>query len=172
MSEKEMTAAEILRKAAEGGFEGSTGETYRNISVLMGAGRNVLNSETCRALADQIEDEIGEARDESLRQSAELWAKANGWPEFKEGEDFGQWLDRCSLRLPLVDGEPLAKDMVLKGCEKPVGGWCVYEDGSGTVYDKYSNEIAEIREYSCSDRDNRLHLAKTEALDARTMGGR
>lgn len=59
-------------------------------------------------LADKIDAEIAKARELSLRQGAELWAKANGWPDFREGEDFGAWLDRCFIPRPrFEDGEPV-----------------------------------------------------------------
>lgn len=86
MEKNEMTAAQLLRKAAEGGFEGSTGETYRNISVLMGASRNVLSSETCRALAGKIEAEIEEARRTTLTGIIAGMAAMNGWPQPGCGE--------------------------------------------------------------------------------------
>lgn len=59
-------------------------------------------------LADKIDAELAQARELSLRAGAELWAKANGWPDFKQGEDFGAWLDRCALPRPrFEDGEPV-----------------------------------------------------------------
>lgn len=72
-----------------------------------------------RAVADKIEAELSDARaegisegvDASLRQGAELWAKVNGWPDFREGEDFGAWLDRCALPRPRWDtGEVVGTD--------------------------------------------------------------
>lgn len=105
---KEMTAAELLRMAAEGRFKGSTGETYRNISVLMGAGRNVLSSETCRALAGKIEAEIEEARRTTLTGIIAGMAAMNGWPQPGCGEAPRNWIDRCFLPRPrFEDGEPV-----------------------------------------------------------------
>lgn len=59
-------------------------------------------------LADKIDAELAQARGEALRQGADLWAKANGWPDFREGEDFGAWLDRCTYKKPVDDcNEPV-----------------------------------------------------------------
>lgn len=59
-------------------------------------------------LADKIDAELAQARELSLRRGAELWAKANGWPDFRDGEDFGAWLRRCALKRPVFDdGEPM-----------------------------------------------------------------
>lgn len=59
-------------------------------------------------LADKIDAELAQARELSLLRGAELWAKANGWPDFREGEDFGAWLDRCFIPRPrFEDGEPV-----------------------------------------------------------------
>lgn len=57
-------------------------------------------------LADKIDAELSQARELSLRQGAELWAKANGWPDFRDSEDFGAWLERCFIPRPrFEDGE-------------------------------------------------------------------
>lgn len=102
-------------------------------------------------LADKIDAELAEAREESLRRGAELWAKANGWPDFKEGEDFGAWLDRCALKLPCdKDGEPWnIGDRVIPGnrCESTVTGFAFDGDGWFLKYrwcgiDSYANEFA------------------------------
>lgn len=61
-----------------------------------------------RELADKIDAGLAQARGEALRQGAELWAKANGWPDFREGEDFGAWLARCTYKKPVDDrNEPV-----------------------------------------------------------------
>lgn len=58
-------------------------------------------------LANKIDAEIVKAYSEKLNTCAMRWAKANGWPDFKDGEDFGAWLSRCALKLPCdKDGEP------------------------------------------------------------------
>lgn len=104
---KDMTASEMLRKAADG-YEGGPGTVTEGLIDLMGFGFNNTHSECFEALADKIDAELAQARDLSLRQGAELWAKANGWPDFRDGEDFGAWLDRCAFAKPLDDcGEPV-----------------------------------------------------------------
>lgn len=92
-------------------------------------------------LADKIDAELVEARELSLRQGAELWAKANGWPDFKPSEDFGAWLDRCFIPRPLFeDGEPVqfgGDTDELDGVEKFIflrnGGCCQMQDADGNI---------------------------------------
>ena len=104
---KDMTASELLRKAGNG-YEGASGTVMMNLIDLMGLSRKIRHSECLYALADKIDAELAQARELSLLRGAELWAKANGWPDFREGEDFGAWLNRCAIRIPCFeDGEPL-----------------------------------------------------------------
>ena len=61
-----------------------------------------------RQLADKIDAEIVKAYSEKLDTCAMRWAKANGWPDFREGEDFGAWLERCTYKKPVDDcNEPV-----------------------------------------------------------------
>lgn len=104
---KDMTVSELLRKAGNG-YEGANGTVMMNLIDLMGLSRKIRHSECLYALADKIDAELAQARGEALRQGAELWAKANGWPDFRDGEDFGAWLERCFLPRPrFEDGEPV-----------------------------------------------------------------
>lgn len=104
---KDMTVSELLRKAGNG-YEGANGTVMMNLIDLMGLSRKIRHSECLYALADKIDAELAQARELSLRQGAELWAKANGWPDFRDGEDFGAWLDRCFIPRPrFEDGEPV-----------------------------------------------------------------
>lgn len=98
---KDMTAAELLREADSDPCSMchlvmTEDESYATTGCASWAYR----------LADKIDAELAQARELSLRRGAELWAKANGWPDFREGEDFGQWLDRCAIPRPRYeDGE-------------------------------------------------------------------
>ena len=76
---KGMTASELLLKAGNG-YEGSNGTVMVDLIDLMGLSRNIRHSECFYALAAKIEAELAQARGKALRQGAELWAKANGWP--------------------------------------------------------------------------------------------
>lgn len=104
-----------------------------------------------RELADKIDAELADARELSLLRGAEIWAKANGWPDCREGEDFGAWLERCALKLPCdKDGEPWSiGDRVMPGnrCESTVTGYSF--DGADWFLkyrwcgiDSYANEFA------------------------------
>lgn len=100
---KDMTAAELLREADS--------NPCSMCHLVM------TEDESCATtgcaswayrLADKIDAELAQARELSLLRGAELWAKANGWPDFREGEDFGAWLDRCAFPKPLDEhGEPV-----------------------------------------------------------------
>lgn len=113
---KDMTASELLRKAGNG-YEGSSGTVMTNLIDLMGLSRKIRHSECCYDLADKIDAELAKAREESLRQGAMVWAKANGWPDFREDEGFGEWLERCAIQRPFDEsGEPwLIGDRVIAG---------------------------------------------------------
>lgn len=103
----DMTASELLRKAADQDAAcHSTG--IDELAYLMGINDGTCYSVRFEALADKIDAELAEARELSLLRGAEIWAKANGWPDFRDGEDFGAWLERCSLPRPRYeDGEPV-----------------------------------------------------------------
>lgn len=116
---EEMTASEMLRDAcdAPGGLDPRPEQMLAKLGWRLAGScgyYTFISSDATRGmcdlfgrLADKIDAELAEARELSLRRGAELWAKANGWPDFREGEDFGQWLDRCALKLPCdKDGEP------------------------------------------------------------------
>lgn len=143
---KDMTAAELLREADS--------NPCSMCHLVM------TEDESCATtgcaswayrLADKIDAELAQARGEALRQGAELWAKANGWPDFREGEDFGQWLERCALKLPCdKDGEPWSiGNRVIPGnrSESTVTGYSF--DGADWFLkyrwcgiDSYANEFA------------------------------
>lgn len=112
---KEMTASEQLRWAANGEPYNGIDEniwTYPTgkIRALAEAvtGEWPSDNEIFSIVADKIDAELAQARELSLRQGAELWAKTNGWPDFRDGEDFGAWLERCAMPRPrFEDGEPV-----------------------------------------------------------------
>lgn len=113
---KDMTVSEMLRLAAGEGEQGGWTGTVRKLAYLVGISdlricelNNCdLLDESYKVIADKIDAELAEARELSLLAGAELWAKANGWPDFKPGEDFGAWLDRCAIPRPrFEDGEPV-----------------------------------------------------------------
>lgn len=113
---KNMTVSEQLRLAAGEGEHGGWTGTVRKLAYLVGISdlricelNNCdLLDESYKVIADKIDAELAQARELSLLRGAELWAKANGWPDFKQGEDFGAWLDRCAIPRPrFEDGEPV-----------------------------------------------------------------
>ncbi len=134
---KDMTASELLREADSNPC---------SMCHLVMTGDGSCATTGCASwayrLADKIDAELAEARELSLLRGAELWAKANGWPDFSEGEDFGAWLDRCALPLPLFEGgEPVQfgdSPVGLDGVEKFIftrscGGSCQMQDADGNM---------------------------------------
>lgn len=113
---KDMTASELLRWAANGEpySNGLDDHTWNNptgkIKALAEAvtGEWPVDLEAFSHIADKIDAELAQARELSLLQGAAIWAKANGWPDIKEGEDFTEWMNRCWLPIPRYeDGEPV-----------------------------------------------------------------
>lgn len=110
---KDMTASELLRWAALNENDCHANNTAHARLLSAVEGRDYYRSsddadrDALRTIADKIDAELAQARELSLLRGAELWAMANGWPDFKDGEDFGVWLNRCALKLPCdKDGEP------------------------------------------------------------------
>lgn len=118
-------------------------------------------------LADKIDAELAEARELSLRRGAELWAKANGWPDFRDGEDFGAWLDRCAIPRPrFEDGEPVqSSDMEEIGA---MATYRVYMDGCWEFDpDKYEDERnPKPWDVQFGTRNDRVKRPAPEALGA------
>lgn len=129
---KDMTVSEQLRWAANGEPYNGIDEniwTYPTgkIRALAEAvtGEWPSDNEIFSIVADKIDAEIVKAYSEKLNTCAMRWAKANGWPDFKDGEDFGAWLDRCAIPRPrFEDGE-----IVAVGEYEDILGYCVYDDG-------------------------------------------
>ena len=97
---EEMTASEILRRSADDNWSAGVA------GIAMALDAAECNGRVFELLANKIDAELAQARELSLLRGAELWAKANGWPDFRDGEDFGAWLDRCFLPRPrFEDGE-------------------------------------------------------------------
>lgn len=100
---KDMTAAELLREADSNPC---------SMCHLVMTGDESCATTGCTSwayrLADKIDAELAQARRSGLERAAKSWAKANGWPDFRDGEDFGAWLDRCAFAKPIDDcGEPV-----------------------------------------------------------------
>ena len=103
---KDMTASELLRWLADNDDQSNCQACSRFYASDECGGK--MCSDWKRDLADKIDAEIVKAYSEKLDTCAMRWAKANGWPDFREGEDFGAWLDRCTLPRPrFEDGEPV-----------------------------------------------------------------
>lgn len=153
---KDMTVSEQLRWAANGEPYNGIDEniwTYPTgkIRALAEAvtGEWPSDNEIFSIVADKIDAELAQARRICLDHVASLWAKDNGWPDFKPGEDFGAWLERCAIPRPRYeDGEPLRFDYdtdELNGIEKFIflrsgGGCCQMQDADGNICNVYPGE--------------------------------
>ena len=162
---KDMTASELVRWV----------ENYTDIMCRacreMGFGCDDAEVGDCEKalefIADKIDAELAQASELSLLRGAELWAKANGWPDFREGEDFGAWLDRCFLPRPrFEDGEPVQiSDMEEIGA---LATYRVYMDGSWEFEpDKYEDETSpKLWDVQFGAKSERVKRPAPEALGA------
>lgn len=113
---RDMTASELLRLAAGGEAQGGWKGGICKLSHLIGfsdlliseLGSGDLLEQCYKSLADKIDAELAQARRSGLERAAKSWAETNGWPAFRDGEDFGAWLERCAIKRPCYeDGEPV-----------------------------------------------------------------
>lgn len=110
---KDMTASELMRVAANRvEMEGNSQGAINCLRMTVGVDDEITYpkdlAKTLSALADKIDAELAQARRSGLERAAKSWAKANGWPDFREGEDFGAWLERCTYKKPVDDcNEPV-----------------------------------------------------------------
>lgn len=171
---KDMTVSEQLRWAANGEPYNGIDEniwTYPTgkIRALAEAvtGEWPSDNEIFSIVADKIDAELAEARELSLRRGAELWAKANGWPDFKDGENFGGWLERCAIPRPRFDDEePVqSSDMEEIGA---MATYRVYMDGSWEFEpDKYEDETSpKPWDAQFGTRNDRVKRPAPEVLGA------
>lgn len=104
---KDMTAAELLRWAAENDKLRMRCDMCMKLYMMDGCGGHDCN-DWLNDLADKIEADLAKARRGGLERCAKSWAEANGWPGFREGEGFGEWVNRCWLPIPRYEGgEPV-----------------------------------------------------------------
>lgn len=166
---KDMTVSEQLRWAANGEPYNGIDEkiwTYPTgkIRALAEAvtGEWPSDNEIFSIIADKIDAELAQARELSLLRGAELWAKANGWPDFRDGEDFGAWLDRCALPRPrFEDGEPvqMGDEIAICGGDIDVNEVVMLLDGSGY-------RLLHSTDVSASAIEDRVKRPAPEALGA------
>ncbi|WP_302796938.1 hypothetical protein [Adlercreutzia equolifaciens] len=157
---KDFTASEQLRWAANGEPYNGIDEniwTYPTgkIKALAEAvtGEWPSDNEIFSIVADKIDAELAQARRSGLERAAKSWAKANGWPDFREGEDFGAWLDRCAIPRPrFEDWEPVQfgdDTDELDGVEKFIflrnGGCCQMQDADGNICNVFHGKRVKRR---------------------------
>ena len=140
---KGMTASELLREADS---------SPCSMCHLVMTGDESCATTGCASwayrLADRIDAELAQARELSLLQGAAIWAKANGWPEFREGEGFGEWLERCFIQRPRYeDGEPVQIGEEVAGsdeCGAILREMAFCEDGTAILLDETPETICEV----------------------------
>lgn len=157
----DMTASELLRWSANYTMFYRWGNPWNKLAIAIlgldpekARAQEVHVTDAFSRLANKIDAELAQALELSLRQGAELWAKANGWPDFKPGEDFGAWLDRCAIPRPrFEDGEPVQfgdSPVGLDGVEKFIftrscGGSCQMQDANGNMLTVFPGERVKRR---------------------------
>ena len=115
---KDMTAAELLRWAANGELDeyGLSNVHSKLLSAL--GGRSFADTttredrESIRALADKIDAEIEAARKAAVKESKKpMWwfrsaiRQGEDWPAPRDGEKFRDYLSRCFIPRPRFDDE-------------------------------------------------------------------
>ena len=139
---KDMTASELLRWAANGEPYNGIDENIwtcptGKIKALAEAvtGEWPSDNEIFSIVADKIDAEMANARRICLDHVASLWVKDNGWPDFREGEDFGAWLDRCALMRPRYDnGDPVDMEDFGDPESDDFAWYTVSDSGDWTIY--------------------------------------
>lgn len=167
---KDMTASELMRVAANRvEMEGNSQGAINCLRITVGVDDEITYpkdlAKTLSVLADKIDAELAQARRSGLERAAKSWAKANGWPDFREGEDFGAWLERCAIPRPRYDdGEPV-QDADLEEIGS-LATCYVYTDGSWVFnpdpYEDERNPKAWCKQ--CGDRDDRVKCPALEVL--------
>lgn len=165
---KDMTASELLRKAAirETDEYGNITPHVKMFSALAGEDAAMTDyvdrGGLMRQLADKIDAEIVKAYSEKLNTCAMRWAKANGWPDFREGEDFGAWLERCFLPRPrFEDGEP-----VQMGDEIAIGGGSIDVNEAVMLLDGSGYRLLHSTDVSASAIEDLVKRPAPEVLGA------
>lgn len=136
----------------------------------------MVSCEECRGkqlgiLADMAEREKAEAvsaaMERTMAEHMREWALDNDLPAFHEGEDFGQWLNRCFLPRPLFEnGEPVQQsDMREIGS---LATCCVYTDGSWTFDPDKSDDERNPKPWDAQQgsRSDRIKRPAPKVLDA------
>lgn len=176
---KDMTASELLRATADSIREGvncrgtrfTSGDSIDELRKMLDLDPRLTYADdmVCALsnLSDKIYAEMAESKESglntSLRYGAELWAKANGWPDFREGEDFSAWLDRCFIPRPrFEDGEPVH---IGDKAEHPYTGETCTIDCINTFDDSYCLGFVEERSASLCDGE-RVKRPAHEVLGA------
>ena len=158
---KDMTASELLRWLADNDDQSNCQACSRFYASDECGGK--MCSDWKRDLADKIDAEIVKAYSEKLDTCAMRWAKANGWPDFREGEDFGAWLDRCAIPRPrFEDGEPVH---IGDKAEHPYTGETCTIDCINTFDDSYCLGFVGERSASLCDGE-RVKRPAPEAMGA------
>lgn len=167
---KDMTVSELLRWSANYTMFYHWGNPWNKLAIAIlgldpekARAQEVHITDAFSRLADKIDAELAQARELSLRAGAELWAKANGWPDFREGEDFGAWLERCAIPRPrFEDGEPV---QIGDKAEHPYTGETCTIDCINTFDGSYCLGFVEGSSASLLDRE-RVKRPAPEVLGA------
>lgn len=160
---EDMTASELLR----------SGNSICGLCMMLTDGDCINHGclDIFTTLANKIDAEIVKAYSEKLNTCAMRWAKANGWPDFREGEDFGAWLDRCALPRPrFEDGEPVqfGEEVELHyksgGCDK--GRFQEIKYNKGSVWILSFTGVDHASEYRYDSERDTIKRPAPEALGA------
>lgn len=160
---EDMTASELLR----------SGNSICGLCMMPTDGDRINHGrlDIFATLANKIDAEVVKAHSEKPSTCATRWAKANGWPDFREGGGFGARLDRCALPRPrFEDGEPVQFGEEVEphcksgGCDK--GRFQEIECNKGSVWVLSLTGVDHAGEYRYDSERDTIKRPAPEALGA------
>lgn len=120
-SKKALTVKDAMYRTAEDLDSGAlwTSQAIASIAELTGIDKRYTHSQALIALTNKLDEENELAYEQGLRvgagitalKAAYILAKGHGWPEpDDEDQGFSDWIDRCFVPRPCLDGVPIQMD--------------------------------------------------------------
>ena len=115
-NEKTLTVKEAMYRTAKDLESGTlwTSQAIASIAELAGIDKRGTHSDVLIALSNKLAEEnrrimqqgIDAGSNRNARIAIALLAELKGWPMIEKGECFDEWIDRCFVPRPCLDGIP------------------------------------------------------------------